>query len=382
MADFTPYGNSSIMRNNILLDGDFPLTYPGTPLLPIPSPVQSHSSRQPSQPIRPTTCTNDVPDPVRSNTGNSNTTTTTRPIPAIDLRVNPNHSNNVVTVVTAPRVEVPRFGGYSSENPRKFLDEFNSYVIYSGLQHDPDRIIAALHLHLRGPALVWFSQLPGTIKSSWETFHHAFTTRFIVSSPLDPALIAECSLWDRLVLLPHQALEDFHSIKGTRLEKPERDLLTKFINGLPEKLAFFVRAAHCTSFADALAIAKTGEAYGYRTPPPQISHIPPPQRAVLPSDPVEQLRQEVNGLRLMLAQTQSHPPSDNAYRCYKCGALGHSVRLCNWQGQGNNHTDLNIQCQLCSQFGHLATDCSMFNSTSSGNLTRPGQGRRVPSGEQ
>ena len=65
-----------------------------------------------------------------------------------------------------------------------------------------------------------------------------------------------------------QPLEDFHSKimgKGYRLQKPERDLITKLFNELPQQLAFFVRTALVKSFKDALQHAKLGEAYGDRT---------------------------------------------------------------------------------------------------------------------
>lgn len=49
------------------------------------------------------------------------------------------------------------------------------------------------------------------------------------------------------------------------MTKSDYEIMNKFIKGLPEKLAFFVRAGNRKGSADALSTAKMGEAYGYRS---------------------------------------------------------------------------------------------------------------------
>ena len=49
------------------------------------------------------------------------------------------------------------------------------------------------------------------------------------------------------------------------MTKSDYEIMNKFIKGLPEKLAFFVRAGNRKGSADALSAAKMGEAYGYRS---------------------------------------------------------------------------------------------------------------------
>ena len=41
--------------------------------------------------------------------------------------------------------------------------------------------------------------------------------------------------------------------------------MLKFINGLPEKLAFYVRSSKPEDIAEAISLAKAGEAYTYRS---------------------------------------------------------------------------------------------------------------------
>lgn len=55
--------------------------------------------------------------------------------------------------------------------------------------------------------------------------------------------------------MPGCPLETFHSQIleiGSRLFKPERDLIPQFVNGLPDKFAFFVRAGNIQSYEGAL----------------------------------------------------------------------------------------------------------------------------------
>ena len=51
---------------------------------------------------------------------------------------------------------------------------------------------------------------------------------------------------------------------GQLLTKPDHEIMTTFINGLLEKLAFYVRASKSKDSSETLTIAKTGEADKYR----------------------------------------------------------------------------------------------------------------------
>jgi hypothetical protein len=105
-----------------------------------------------------------------------------------------------------------------------------------------------------------------TDKYSWEAVKIEFSKEF--SNISDPIYISESALFVKLTLDPQQQIEEFHSLvneKGHQLGKPERDIISKFFQGLPDQLVFFVRASRTTSYRDALHSAKIGEAHGYRT---------------------------------------------------------------------------------------------------------------------
>ena len=131
----------------------------------------------------------------------------------------------------------------------------------------------------------------------------AFSQEFSHTS--DTIYISESALFDKLTLGPQQPIEDFHALvseKGNQLGKPERDIISKFIQGLPVQLAFFVRASRTTSYGDALHSAKIGEAHGYRSVNTlninAISSMPPSPGTVTSTQP------------------QTRRPTTV---CYKCG---------------------------------------------------------------
>lgn len=107
--------------------------------------------------------------------------------------------------------------------------EFRSFCT---LQIDDKRIIAAFHLHLRGPALVWFSTLNESNKVLWSVLQEAFQNRYISRDICDPSIIAELAMFDALTVHSATAIETFYGQlleKGFNFDKPERDLTSNFI---------------------------------------------------------------------------------------------------------------------------------------------------------
>lgn len=122
---------------------------------------------------------------------------------------------------------IKHFGGFMHEDASKFMKEFDSYLTLSSIDEESPRAIAAFHLHLSGPALIWFNNL--AVKDSWKTVKAAFMNEYcnIVNNP---SLIAESVAFDNLKLGLTQAIEDFHSVvldKGRRLNKSDTDMTAK-----------------------------------------------------------------------------------------------------------------------------------------------------------
>jgi hypothetical protein len=274
-------------------------------------------------------------------------------------------------VAISAKIELTKFHGYTSENAQKFLDEFESFCTLQNLK-DNSRVIAAFHLHLKGPALVWFTALEASDKLSWTVVKEAFNAQYLSRSLYDPAIIAESAIFDALTLQPGAPIEGFHSQvleKGSRLEKPERDLTAKFINGLPQQLAFFVRAANPKNLQAAFQQAKLGEAYGYRqsTAPVSVAAVTPKEPSATSTNMEKLLSQLVERMDRLEARdperkaahrprpAPAHPTRNSRYVCYNCSGPNHRQAECNWNGKGPREPS--VLCQICKQNGHSALAC-------------------------
>lgn len=159
-----------------------------------------------------------------------------------------------------------KFGGYSRENAAKFLAEFESFARLHELdEEDEARKLAACHLHLQGHALTWYSGLvPGL---SWQNVKEVFEFKYVQIGWQHPSIVIENETFQNIQLYPHQEIEDYYCQlieKGQILGKNDHEIMHKFINGLPEKLTFYVRTSNPKDIAEALSMAKAGEAYKYR----------------------------------------------------------------------------------------------------------------------
>ena len=100
-------------------------------------------------------------------------------------------------------------------------------------------MLTAFHLHLQGPALTWYNTL--NPKTDWETLRDLFTDKYVNIGWQHPSVRVESETFQNMVLGPHQDIKDFYCQileKGQILNKPDQEVMVKFINVLPEKLAF------------------------------------------------------------------------------------------------------------------------------------------------
>lgn len=338
--------------------------------------------------------------------------------PAFDQNCNKFFSGSKSIVPMEKLAVCRKFGGYPHENGSVFLQEFQSYAtLHNILDSEPARKIAAFHLHLTGPAVTWFNSLSSAHKTSWRHFVTIFKVKYVNLDWNNPTVLMENEVFENLKLSPGQSLEDFHCQlveKAELLSKPDYEVMCKFIKGLPEKLAFFVRAGSHTASSSALSAAKMGEACGYRI------HDDITVSAVTKStgtditgaakSEISELRDKVTHLtdiveKLAVSQnspTPRHAPtkrfvdsnrttrenssrqntrlqypnasdSNASFSCYKCQGKNHIQRNCLWNGQGQ--ANASVQCQICFQFGHEALLCVKL-----GNIQYPRDIGHAPSG--
>ena len=196
-------------------------------------------------------------------------------------------------------------------------------------------------------------------------------------------------IFQNIRLSSGQAIEDFYCNlveKAQILSKPEHEVLSKFINGLPDKMAFFVRAGNPTTLQAALTSSKMAEACGYRTEAISTQAIKSETKAVTDSKTeIDDLKDQIKTLTSMVAnitvktndnqrpnyrrqdyrQASNYPPRQDSRECYGCRGQGHIHRDCNWTKTGPPNQS--ATCQLCSQQGHTAQFCKTLQQFQSGN---------------
>ena len=305
-------------------------------------------------------------------------------------------------------VKCKEFSGYPQENAAKFMSEFESYATLYDLPKGDKRRTAAFHLHLRGPALTWFNSLSETAKYNWESLEILFKEKYVHFNWQSSTVMMTTEIFQNLRLSPGQSIEDYYCNlveKGKILKKPDHEILSKFISGLPDKMAFFVRAGRPTDLQTAVTSAKMAEACGYRQESDMVHAIKAETRKAPNTDDkqdIKDLKDQVEKLSSLVSQMSasqqnaqskpyntrrqfnSYPQRNNApvqqqnrqiprsVECYACHGHGHIQRDCNWNGSGQVKSTQT--CQLCGQQGHIAKACK----TIAGNMSNPGD-RHGPS---
>jgi hypothetical protein len=214
------------------------------------------------------------------------------------------------------------FNGYPQDNAKQFLAEFESYSILNELHLSDKRRIAAFHLHLRGPALSWFSALSDESKRSWDTIVVLFKEKYVNFNWQSSKVVMESELFHNITLQLGQNIENYFSSivdKGQLLQKPEHEIMAKFITGLPNKMAFFVSAGYPTDTHTALTSSKMAEVCGYRDHSESVNAIDsarkykPYQKIQGTTDPaVEDLQKQIKNLTEIVTKQEKHSASASA----------------------------------------------------------------------
>ncbi|VDI70593.1 Hypothetical predicted protein [Mytilus galloprovincialis] len=214
------------------------------------------------------------------------------------------------------------------------MAEFESYsTLYDLL--DSKRKIAAFHLHLKGPALTWFISVSNTTKSDWTLLSALFKRHYMDFTGQSSTMLMTNEIFQNIRLSSGQAIEDFYCNlveKSQILSKPEHEVLSKFINGLPDKMAFFVRAGNPTTLQAALTSSKMAEAISTQA-------IKSETKAVTDSKTeIDDLKDQIKTLTSMVAnitvktndnqrpnyrrqdyrQGSNYPPRQDSCECYGC----------------------------------------------------------------
>ena len=213
------------------------------------------------------------------------------------------------------------------------------------------------------------------------TFIEAFKAKYVNLDWQSPTVLLETEVFENIRLSPGQSIDDYYCQlveKSSILHKPDHEVLTKFIKGLPDRLAFFVRAGNHKDSTSALSAARMGEAYGYRNDEPVVAAARKSESSenaqyVKLQEQITNLTEVVKDLKLQQSADVQNKPRNytkpkrqpaaqevDKNTCFSCKSKGHYRRQCNWNGKGNINPD--TRCQLCEQYGHIASQYSKGNN--------------------
>ena len=137
------------------------------------------------------------------------------------------------------RISLRKFPGYPTEDPVRFLSDFDAYCKLSRINNTDGRRVAAFQLHLQGSANTWYSCLGEDDEGDWDNLVAAFELNYCVDNT--PVLLAETEQFSNLKLWPYQQLEDYYSQvleKGRKLSKSDQEAVVTRLIGRPKPLCF------------------------------------------------------------------------------------------------------------------------------------------------
>ncbi|CAC5415377.1 unnamed protein product [Mytilus coruscus] len=133
------------------------------------------------------------------------------PSPKLPLNFSTCNSNLAISDTMEKLANCRKFGGYPHENAALFIAEFESYATLHNISPlDDNRIIAALHLHLTGPAQTWFNSLSSENKASWEPIVHLFNDKYVDLDWQNPTVMLDSEIFENMSLSSGQSIDDFY----------------------------------------------------------------------------------------------------------------------------------------------------------------------------
>ena len=134
------------------------------------------------------------------------------------------------------------YSGSTEENPSEWKSKMKDYIDHGGYITDVDQM-RVTKMHLKGRALIWFKNLEGAKKDTWDHFVVEFDNKFIKG---ESKYIAQQALYDRKQLAtetPENYVEDV-LVKADMLNWTKDQTRQHLVAGLQESLKPYVIMAN------------------------------------------------------------------------------------------------------------------------------------------
>jgi len=304
--------------------------------------------------------------------------------------------NMARAINNAPHIEMvgfrpQTFTGMSDQDPRRWLQRFESYCQISNLQGQ--RKLEAFQLLLDGPAEIWYRGLALENRNNWVNTEQQFRNKFINANNLN--WVKEQSLLTR-VQGKNEKVETYIAdirVKCNQLNKTEDETKSIMIRGLLPNIRAFVIGQQPQNLDAAESKARLAESIenmkqannsvnAIHTPVSGVSEVLGDVVGALRTQgkQIETLTQSmarINRGSAFSPQRTFVPRGGNADWCNRCNRRGHTVTNCYRFPHSNELT-----CYRCGFKGHVQSKCRMRpqNSPAPQMQTRQYQGNlRSPS---
>ncbi len=252
------------------------------------------------------------------------------------------------------------FYGYSTDDPKAFIDRFNTYATLQSMEDG--RKISACRMLLQGPADIWYLSLPEASKATWEAFKTAFLEAFGGS---ETQWLLEQKMEDRK-MLPGETVETYiNDVRklGNRAGASDTDIKRALVRGLTPELRSFVISQNPKTLDETISKIKIGETAKVGEGSAALNSATVKELKTHLQKWEDDQKKALASIKMDIKEASPYNGGSmdrNSMRCFNCNMPGHFAKECT----------MRPACRVCGRNNHATADCFSTRPPSYNNRDR------------